>query len=63
MVNFDEESQPLKHRLPIDYDGITHNSYVDEGHAMPDQYDEPTPEQTDDFMNVDVLLPRGEVHQ
>ena len=47
MGNFDEEAQPFKHRLPIDDGGITHNSYDDEGHAIPDQDDEPTPEQTD----------------
>ena len=47
MGNFDEEAQPFKHRLPIDDGGITHNSYDDEVHAIPDQDDEPTPEQTD----------------
>ena len=30
---------------------------------MPDQDDEPTPEQTDEFMNMNVLLPRGEGYQ
>ena len=29
MGNFDEESQPFEHRLPIDDDGITHNSCFD----------------------------------
>ena len=30
---------------------------------MPDQDDEPTPEQTDKFMSMNILLPRGEVYQ
>ena len=63
MGNFDEESQPFEHRLPIDDDGIIHNRCADEGHAIPDQYYEPTPEQTDDFMNMNVLLPRREGYQ
>ena len=59
MGNFDEESQPFEHRLPIDDDAITHNSCADEGHAMPDQDGEPTPEQTDELVNTNVLLTRG----
>ena len=46
MGNFDEEYQPFKHRLPIDDEGITHNSCADEGLTMPDQDDEPTPKHT-----------------
>ena len=30
---------------------------------MPDQDDEPTPEETDEFMNVQVLLPKGDGYQ
>ena len=63
MDNFDEEYHPFEHRLPIDNDGITHNSCAGEGHAMSDQYDEPTPEQTDEFMNMNFFIPRGEVYQ
>ena len=63
MYNFDEETQPFEHRLPIDDDGITHNSCAGEEHAMPYQDDEPTPEQTDKFMSMNILLPRGEVYQ
>ena len=60
MGNFDEEAQKFEHRLPIDDYGITHNSCADKGHAIPDQDDEPTPEQTETLMNMNVLLPRGE---
>ena len=44
----------------IDDDGITHKVCSGEGHSMPDQYDEPTPEHMYKFMNMNVLLPRGE---
>ena len=36
MGNFDEEAQPFENRLPIDDNGITHNSYANEGHEIPD---------------------------
>ena len=36
MGNFDEEAQPFEHIPPIEDYGITHNSYTDEVHAMPD---------------------------
>ena len=42
---------------------LTATRYADEGHAIPDQDDEPTPEYTDKFMNMNVLIPRGEVYQ
>ena len=51
-------------RLSTDIrDGITHNSCAEEVNAMPDQYDDPTPQQTDKFMNTNVFLPRGEGYQ
>ena len=59
MGNFDEEDQPYEHRILIYDDGITHKSCADEGHAMPDQDDDPTPDQTEYFMNMHILLPRG----
>ena len=39
MGNFDEEAHLFEHRLQIDDDGINHNSYADEGHAISDQDD------------------------
>ena len=63
MGNFDVEVQPFEHRLPIDDEGIKNNSCADKGHAIPDQDDEPTPEQTDQFTKMNVLLPRGEVYK
>ena len=60
MGNFDEEAQPFEHRLTIDDDGITHNRYADEVHTMSDQDDEPMPKYTYNFINMNVLLPRGE---
>ena len=63
MVKFDEEAQLFEHRLLIDDDGITDNSCADERHAMPDQDDEPTPEHMDEFITINVLLPRGEGYQ
>ena len=63
MDNFDEEAQPFEHRHTIDDDGITHNSCTDEGHAIPDQDDDTSPEQTEKFMNMNALLPRGEGYQ
>ena len=63
MDNFDEEGQLFDHRLPIDDGSIINNSCADEGHTIPAQYDDLTPEQTDEFMNTNVLIPRGDSYQ
>ena len=59
---YEAELMPYEDRVDFT-SAMSRPDPMDSDHDMPDQDDAPTPEETDEYKNVQVLLPRGDGYQ